>query len=165
MKTWIVNASPLILLGKINRLDWLEKLCPSFAIPAAVSQEILAGPDSDPARLWIQRPDISARVVPNEPTPEKIIAWDLGSGETAVISLASSLRSSVCVLDDLAARNCAQVFRLPVIGTLGILLKAKAAGFIPRLQPEIDQLVSAGSMLSPAIIQKALELADEPHRA
>jgi predicted nucleic acid-binding protein len=53
------------------------------------------------------------------------------------------------------------VFQLPVIGTLGILLKAKVAGMIPRLQPEIDQLVSAGSMLSPAVIQKALALAGE----
>ena len=163
MTTWIVNASPLILLGKINHLDLMEKLCPSFVIPSAVSLEILAGPNHDSAKLWIQTPSISARILPNQPPLEEIIAWDLGSGETAVISTALTMPSSVCVLDDLAARNCAEVFQLPLIGTLGILLKAKVAGFIPTLQTEIDQLVSAGSMLSQAVIQKALGLAGEIH--
>jgi hypothetical protein len=37
VKPWIVNASPLILLGKINRLDLLAGLPPSFSIPHAVS--------------------------------------------------------------------------------------------------------------------------------
>lgn len=161
MTTWIVNASPLILLGKINRLNFLEKLCPSFAIPAAVLLEISAGPERDPARQWIQTASISARVVPNQPIPFEINAWDLGAGETAVISLAVSLTAAICVLDDLAARNCAEVFQLPVIGTLGILLKAKVAGIIPRLQPEIDQLLAVGSMLSPSVIQRALTLAGE----
>lgn len=44
MKPWIVNASPLILLGKINRLELLAALPPSFSIPHAVSLEILSGP-------------------------------------------------------------------------------------------------------------------------
>jgi len=159
--TWVFNASPLILLGKINRLDLIEKLCPSFLIPTAVSLEILAGPDYDAAKIWIQNPAISARVVPDQPIPTEINAWDLGAGETAVISFASSLASSVCILDDLAARNCAEVFQLPTIGTLGILLKAKAAGFVPQIQPEIELLMTAGSLLSPAVIQTTLNLAGE----
>lgn len=161
MSTWIVNASPLILLGKIHRLDLLEKLCPSFVVPTAVSLEILAGPDNDPAKVWIQSESACARIVPVTSLPEEIIAWDLGAGESSVIALASSLASSICVLDDLAARNCAEVFHLPVIGTLGVLLKAKVAGIVPRLQPEIDRLVAAGSMLAPSVIHKALTLAGE----
>lgn len=96
-----------------------------------------------------------------QPSPEEIIAWDLGAGETSVIALASAMTSSICILDDLAARNCAEVFQLRVIGTLGILLKAKAAGLVPRLQPEIDRLLSVGSMLAPSVIHKALGLAGE----
>jgi predicted nucleic acid-binding protein len=161
VSTWIVDASPLILLGKIHRLDLLVKLCPSFVIPTAVSLEILAGPDSDPAKVWIRSESICARVAPITPVPVKIIAWDLGAGETSVIALASSLTPSICILDDLAARNCAKVFQLPVIGTLGILLKAKTAGLVPQLHPEIDRLISAGSMLGPSVIHQALTLAGE----
>ena len=161
MTTWIVNASPLILLGKINRLELLAALAPSFVIPAAVRSEILAGPDLDPARTWVESADGSAHVIPEVPIPAEILAWDLGAGETAVLALATSRASSVCVLDDLAARNCAAVFQIPVIGTLGILLKAKAGGFIPRLKPEIETLLSVGSLLSPSIIHQALTLAGE----
>jgi len=51
LNTWIVNASPLILLGKINRLDLLERLSPAFAIPAAVCQEICAGLITIPQKI------------------------------------------------------------------------------------------------------------------
>ena len=149
------------MLGKINRLELLAALAPSFVIPAAVCSEILAGPDLDPAKSWIKSESGSVRVVPVVPIPPEILAWDLGVGETAVLALASSRERSVCVLDDLAARNCAAVFQVPVIGTLGILLKAKAGGFIPRLKPEIEILLSVGSLLSPSIIQQALTLAGE----
>lgn len=95
------------------------------------------------------------------PIPAEILAWDLGAGETAVLALATSRASSVCVLDDLAARNCAAVFQIPVIGTLGILLKAKVGGFIPRLKPEIEILLTVGSQLSLSLIHQALTLAGE----
>lgn len=161
MKTWVVNASPLILLGKIGRLELLEKLAPTFIIPAAVTLELLAGPDHDPAKVWIKGALGSVHVVPDASAHPQILAWDLGAGETAVLAIASTRSECICVLDDLAARNCAEVFQLPVIGTLGILLKAKAEGVIPRLLPEIDRLMIAGSLLSPAVIQKALSLAGE----
>ena len=161
MTTWVVNASPLILLGKINRLELLAALAPSFVIPAAVRSEILAGPDLDPARTWVKSTAGSAHVVPEMPIPAEILAWDLGAGETGVLAFAASRVRSVCVLDDLAARNCAAVFQIPVTGTLGILLKAKVSGFIPRLKPEIELLLTVGSLLSPALIQQALTLAGE----
>ncbi len=161
MTVWIVNASPLILLGKIGRINLLETLAPSLAIPDAVSSEILAGPDGDPAKGWMQSTLDPAWVKPAIPIPSEILAWDLGVGETAVLALGLAQAGSICILDDLAARNCAEVFQLPVMGTLGILLKAKQAGLIPRLQPEIDRLVSAGSLLSPSVIRKSLVLAGE----
>jgi predicted nucleic acid-binding protein len=161
VKTWILNASPLILLGKINRLDLLDALAPSFVVPAAVSSEILAGPDHDPAKSWIKSACGCVHVVPDVPIPLEILAWDLGSGETSVLALAYTRTNPVCIFDDLAARNCAEVFQLPVMGTLGILLKAKVAGLIPRLQPEIDNLLAAGSLLAPSVIHRALILACE----
>lgn len=56
MITWIVNASPLILLGKIGRLDLLEALAPTFIVPTAVASEILDGPDRIPQRFGFGAP-------------------------------------------------------------------------------------------------------------
>ena len=51
---WVVNASPLIVLGKIGQLDLLTKLPQRIVVPAAVVSEIIAGPEGDAARLAIQ---------------------------------------------------------------------------------------------------------------
>jgi predicted nucleic acid-binding protein len=44
-----VNASPLISLATIGRLDLLLAADHDVLIPAAVADEILAGPAADPA--------------------------------------------------------------------------------------------------------------------
>ena len=161
MAVWIVNASPLILLGKIGRLEILEELAPALAIPAAVASEVLAGPADDPAGIWCGGERGAAFIVPDASVPPEILAWDLGAGETAVLAAALQEQDPICILDDRAARNCADVFRLPLLGTLGILIRAKAAGLVPCLRPEIDRLLDAGSLLSPEIVRKALVLASE----
>jgi len=40
---WVLNASPVILLGKIGRLNLLESLAPKAVVPNAVFLEIQAG--------------------------------------------------------------------------------------------------------------------------
>lgn len=48
---WVINASPIITLAKVGRLDLLEELAPDIGIPLAVVKEIMAGPESDPGVL------------------------------------------------------------------------------------------------------------------
>lgn len=82
---WVVNASPLILLAKVGRIDLLPKLAAELVIPASVADEIRAGPPDDPARNWL----VSAaapRIKPDAPIAAEIASWDLGAGETAVLS-------------------------------------------------------------------------------
>lgn len=157
---WIVNSSPLILLGKINHLPLLPNLAPQLGLPGEVAEEITAGPADDPARRWLAaegRHHIM-EVVPHDP---RIVAWDLGAGETAVISWALRLQTSVCVMDDRAARDCALVFGVAVIGSVGILVRAKRAGLIPVVRPQIEALLRAGALLHERVISEALDLAEE----
>lgn len=135
MNGWIFNASPLILLGKIQQLSLIEALSPTFRIPVAVIEEIGAGPSDDPAAQWLASIAISDHVVDAPPAPSFLAQWDLGAGETAVLSLALAEGGAPVVLDDLAARKFAQTFRLPLVGTLGLVLRAKKAGFIDRVAP------------------------------
>ena len=82
---WVVNASPFILLAKVNHLDLLDQLSESFVVPEAVVAEILAGPPNDPARLFLEKESVNTVTVPPQPL---IVTWDLGIGETAVLSYA-----------------------------------------------------------------------------
>jgi predicted nucleic acid-binding protein len=43
----VVNASPLIFLARIDRLDLLASLAKLLVVPEAVIQEIQAGSDSE----------------------------------------------------------------------------------------------------------------------
>ena len=51
-RKWVLNASPLIALGKVSAIDLLERICPDLIIPEGVVRELDQGPD-DPARIWI----------------------------------------------------------------------------------------------------------------
>jgi hypothetical protein len=48
-RPWVVNALPLILLGKLRRLDLLESLAPSVMVPQGVIREVAAGASRDQA--------------------------------------------------------------------------------------------------------------------
>lgn len=151
---WVVNASPLILLGKLQRLDLLELLAPSILVPASVVGEVAAGAERDMAvaanLAWVRqklRPDVSV--------PASVARWDLGAGESQVIAYCLEMQA-VAVLDDGAARACAQAHGLSLIGTLGVILRARKQGAIPAARPLIEQLISAGSFLDRSLIEKEL---------
>lgn len=161
MKGWIFNASPLILLGKIKQLHLLEVLSPGFRIPSPVVKEIGVGPPDDPTVNWLTQAHIANHIVEVPSTPPFLAQWDLGAGETAVLSLALADHKSAVVLDDLAARKFAISFDLPLLGTLGLLVRAKHGGFINQLTPQIAHLESVGANLSRSVIVRALEMAGE----
>jgi predicted nucleic acid-binding protein len=86
----------------------------------------------------------------------EIDAWDLGSGETAVLSLALSEPGWTAVLDDRAARNCAKSFDLPTRGTLGVIILARQRGIIPSAAAAMRRLQAAGLRLHPEVFPEAL---------
>ena len=151
---WVINASPLILLGKIRRLDFLESLAPELAVPQSVIGEVEAGATSD-AGAYAALSWVRAHAVPDLVLPISVANWDLGAGESQVIANCLAV-PSVAVLDDGEARACAQSQALPLIGTLGIILRARKTGLIPVARPLVEQIAEAGSFLSRALIESAL---------
>ncbi len=136
---WVVNASPLIALAHAGKLKLLEELSAHLIVPEAVAEEILAGPD-DPARRAVASgwgPRRAAGV------QERIAEWGLGKGESAVLSLALDL-GATAVLDDRSARRCAKAMGVPVIGTLGVIIRARKQGLIEAAKPVIRSVVDAG---------------------
>jgi predicted nucleic acid-binding protein len=145
--TLVFNASPLIVLAKAGLLDRLLALGDEVWIPEAVANEISAAKDpGDPASCWIMaQPSL---IHPATPISPFLMAWDLGAGESAVISLTDATTHAVAVLDDLAARRCAQAMGLRIIGTLGLVLMAKRGGIIPSASRALDAIVAAGLFVS-----------------
>ncbi len=100
-------------------------------------------------------------VVPSVPVPSVIQAWDLGDGESAVLAWAHSHPGSTAIIDDAAARRCADTLNIPLRGTLGLSLLAKQRGVVALARPVVEQLRAAGLYLSDEIIIQALALVGE----
>lgn len=152
-KVWVINASPLILLGKLGRTDLLEGLAQQVWVPDAVYAEVAAGRDDVGAAaslVWA-----NARRVPDVVLPASILGWDLGAGESQV--LAHCLAGAcLAVLDDGEARAAAKVHSLPLVGTLGVILRARQAGLISAARPLVERLLESGSYLSADLVRLAL---------
>nr|WP_093191264.1 DUF3368 domain-containing protein [Thiocapsa sp. KS1] len=154
-RRWVVNASPLILLGKVEQIELLSAMAGQIAVPGAVIQEVSAKPDG--ARtIQILGALEPAIIVDDEVPPANILSWDLGAGETQVISYAVTHAADRVVIDDLAARRCAKAMGLAIIGTLGIIGRAKVAGLIDRAGPVIQRLRETGLYASDEIVQRLL---------
>jgi predicted nucleic acid-binding protein len=156
----VVNASPLILLGRVGRLDLLTALADDVAVPQAVVQELRAGGDRDNLASTIEEA-IWATLVGNETVPQMIAAWDLGHGETQVLAYARAHPGWKAVLDDAAARRCAASIEVSVVGTLGLVLRSKTHGVIDEARSLVEELRRAGLYLTDETAAKALKLVGE----
>lgn len=156
---WVVNASPVIALARVNKLGLLRDLCRELLVPLPVAAEVLAGAPSDPARQAIQRG--WGTPVAAERVPPELIEWGLGPGETAVLAVALERRPATAVLDDAAARACANALRVPVIGTLGVVVRARKQGLIPSAADLLTALRAAGLYLDDDVVKAALETVGE----
>lgn len=156
----VVNASPLILLANVDRLLFLDMLSVKMVVPAAVAREIRAGPQKDAAQRWLEESG-QRRICRLEHIDPVVAAWDLGAGESEVLTWARQNPGYEAILDDRAARDCATTLGLSVRGTLGVVLLAKRDGLIPYVRPVFQQLLDAGLRITPDVLDMALKLAGE----
>ena len=118
-RRWVVNASPLILLCKIEQLQLLGALAEQIAVPRAVIREVTAKPDGE--RTVQTLTALESAIIVDDAVPlANILSWDLGAGETQVIGHAVMRSADGVVIDDLEARRCAKAMGLAIISRLGI---------------------------------------------
>ena len=84
----------------------------------------------------------------------------LGAGESAAIGRALEI-GALLLADDRAARRHARESGLVVIGTVGVLIRAKRIGSIAAVLPLIERLRASGHRLSDETVNAALDAAGE----
>src|SRR5437588_13077490 len=80
---WVVNASPIILLSKINHINLLNQLGAPVIIPEAAALEVQRRGPSDPAVQALTRSPWLATIDPG-PIAPAVAVENLGLGESAV---------------------------------------------------------------------------------
>lgn len=156
----VLNASPLIVLGKADLLQTISPLAKTWLIPEGVIQEVefKRSIDSFLTDLDSQAEASRKKIKAIHPS---VAAWDLGQGESEVLTLALNTPPAPAVLDDLQARKCATVLNIPLSGSLGLLLAAKRQGLIPLARPVIERVKSVGLYVAPNVVERILHAVGE----
>ena len=153
---WVMNACPLIVLGKARLLRTISPLAREWIIPERVIQEIRVKQSIEP---YLEELASGASITQQDVTNilPSIATWELGAGESAVMTIAINTPDAGVVLDDLQARKCATLFNLPLIGSIGLVLLAKQRGLLPLARPAITQIIQAGLYVHPAFLRQILQ--------
>lgn len=145
----VTNSTCLIALERIGQLDVLARAFANVSAPPAVVEEF------GTTIPWLTVRSVSdLRLV-------TALKTQLDDGEAHAIALAMELGDVVIVLDDKKARRVARYAGLTVIGTLGVLLRAKQRGVLPAVRPVLTALRDAGFRMTAALGDEALRLAGE----
>ena len=160
----VSNTSPISNLASIGRLELLKSQFSELWIPDAVAEELAAHPDPV-ARAMIQNAIRESWIrigAPKDSGLLRLLLLQLHRGEAEAIALATDLSADFVLMDEQEGRQLASKTGLAVTGVLGVLLRAKRAGEIAAVKPEVDLLrTKAHFFVSPALEKKILAAAGE----
>ncbi len=154
----VSNASPLIFLAKIEKLDLLNGY--EVTIPRQVYEEVIKGIESRDDAQKIKSL-VEGKIINMEETDivKEIEEHNLGNGEKAAISLAIKKNIEHIFLDEKKARRAARFNKLKPIGIAGILLAAHKNNKINKKEFNelIKKLIENRYRINEALILKLLK--------
>ena len=147
-KVVISDTSCLIILSKIGYLEVLQALFGEVLISREVKDEF--GEDLPD---WIIVKKVASRHI------ERILLLNVDEGEASAMALYLEQQSEdvLLVIDERKGRLVAQDLGIKIIGTIGIIIKAKEKGIITNLSEIIERLEQTDFRLSPKLKQQLLD--------
>lgn len=146
----ITDTSCLIILEKISLLPVLHQL---FTVVLTTPE--IAAEYGLPLPEWIIIISIKNKYLQLELTAV------VDKGEASAIALAYEIENNYLITDDLKARKLAIKLGLSIIGTLGVLLRAKQEGYINAVKPFLELMKQTDFRVSDDLYQTVLRKADE----
>ena len=135
----VSNTSPISNLANIGRLDLVLEQFSTLWIPSAVRHELLNIPDTS-VRTVVETA-LQAGWMRGQPAKNtaliSLLTVELDQGEAEALALALELEAERILIDERDGRLMARQLGLPVIGVLGVLLRAKRLGRLKTLKEEI----------------------------
>jgi predicted nucleic acid-binding protein len=145
----ISDTSCLILYDKIGRFDILQATFDHIIVTEEVASEYGDLPG------WIEVKSLKNRKQYDE------LRLELGRGEASSIAFAIENSESLLIIDERKGRKRAEELGISIIGSLGVLLKAKEKGAIDSVSQIMEDINKTDFRISEAIKKKLLEEAGE----
>ncbi len=144
----VSDSTCLIGLERVGHIHILPELFSPIMIPPEVEREFNVRYD------WLQTETITDRSLV---AALKMVVDD---GEAEAIVLAKE-KNCPLISDDKQARAVAKNLGIEIMGTVGVLIRAKNAGSVGTIKPIMDELQLNGFYLSDALYTEALRLSGE----
>lgn len=154
----VSNASPLINLARVKRLELLSQLYGELLIPQAVWQEVVIDGAGQPGANEVQ----SASWIKTQPVANRSLVralrQELDAGEAEAIVLALEVKAELLLMDERLGREVAQHLGIRYVGLIGTLIEAKHKGLIKAIKAELDALRDvAGFRIREALYARVLQ--------
>ena len=160
----VADSSVLIHLAAIGRLNLLPQLYAEILIPDAVWHEVVTQGRSRPVVDQVERAEqdgwLRRHHVANHAL-ETALRHELHAGEAAAICLALECQADVLLVDEAEARQLAAQHGLRTTGIVGVLFRAKQAGYVDCIKPCLTALTESGFYLAAPFVQRILQEAGE----
>ena len=159
----VADAGPLIGMARADCLSLLQQLYKQIIIPPAVLGELRISSNRPGARMvsqaiqagWIEMVNIQKPI----DFPAFLSLGDAGEAES--IQLALEKKADLLIIDDRKGRRVAERRGIRIMGTGGVLISAKRAGFLDNVSPILDRLAGEGYRMSPDLWRRIRKLAGE----
>jgi predicted nucleic acid-binding protein len=158
----VTDTSSVLNLCCLRHELLLQKLFGEVLAPRSVVEEFRRLAGSDPRFAGLAFPDFIEISAPSQIPISLAGNQRLHAGEVDALALAAEIKAAAVLMDERAGRAEAKALGIPVIGILGVLIRAKALGQVPELAPLLDRLqFQAGFWIAPSLRARVLKLAGE----
>ena len=161
MAVVVSDTSPIRALAHLKLVHALQALFDEVYLPPAVLTE-LENPPPSLSRVDLANYPFLKVQAPSRADRVEFYLQRLDPGEAEALALAEEIHAAAVLIDEAAGRAAATENRIPVVGTLGILLRAKTEGVIEGVEPLIESLRhELGFFISERLRTEILERAGE----
>ncbi len=154
----VSNATPIISLASINRVDILKHFFDKIYIPQAVYDEIKS--KRAPGYQEIDDKFFQIKHIYDE-FAQNILLNDLDLGEAQTIVLAKEMAADIVLIDETIGYNIAKSQHLNVKRTLSFLIASKEKGYINEVKPLLDEMIRKGRWISHSVYKDVLRFCGE----
>lgn len=154
----VSNSTPLISISKIGKINLLRDLFGQVFIPEAVYNEVAV--QGQGRAGWNLPSYIEVKHITNA-MASQFLQSQLDYGESEAIVLAKEMHAELLIMDEKKARRIAKLNGITVIGTLGVLQKAKEEGILKSMKECMDEMMQRGIWIDEKLYRFVLEQNNE----
>lgn len=158
----VSDTTPLITLMKAGKLDILHSLFGEVMIPESVYSEVTSNEAFKDEADTIRNSGYIKVVKVRDESQVSFLqrATGLDIGESEAIIYADETKADLLLIDEAAGRKVAQSMKLPITGSIGILIRAFQSKIITTDEADnaLDRIRKANRHISEKLLNKALEI-------